>query len=149
MAIIGNLLYHSQESTHIATVSFLLPLCWGNHYLLKWCCHHHHWPLSKLTWQQLICCQFLLFKFSIIIRAYTRSVLSSFYALFIHVVSPLGVAVHPCTIMLKQALYSIGRRRKRRRRRRWLPVSFWLRVKFTSVSYRVVLYSVTLYCDLV
>jgi len=86
MAIIGNLLYHSLESTHIATASFLLLLCCGTHYLLQWWCHHHHWRLSKLTWQQLICCLFLLFKFSIIIRTCTRSVLSSFYALVIHVV---------------------------------------------------------------
>jgi len=33
---IGNLLYHSLESTHIATASFLLPLCCGTHYLLQW-----------------------------------------------------------------------------------------------------------------
>ena len=36
---IGNLLYHSLESTHIATASFLLPLCCGTHYLLQWCSH--------------------------------------------------------------------------------------------------------------
>jgi len=75
------MLYHSLESTHIATASFLLPLCCGTHYLL-------HWSLSKLTWQQLICCLFLLFKFSIIIRAIALALVlffSSFYALFIQV----------------------------------------------------------------
>ena len=75
------MLYHSLESTHIATASFLLPLCCGTHYLL-------HWSLSKLTWQQLICCLFLLFKFSIIIRTIALALVlffSSFYALFIQV----------------------------------------------------------------